>query len=558
MRQVDLLSSYQPNVRVDEEIGSGDMLVEEWNCQDDRDAKRGKVESCSGPPVGAYDRMPSLISVKDVSKTFPGVRALSGVRFELLPGEVHALMGENGAGKSTLMKILAGIYTKDSGTILYNGQSVEFTNPREAQAAGIGIIHQELQLMNHLTVAQNIFIGREPRRAFGLLLDEDKLNRQAEAILEHMGLRLDPRTNMGALTVAKQQMVEIAKSLSYNSRVLIMDEPTAALNAAEIDELFKMIRELKGRGVGVIYISHKIDELKQISDRVTVLRDGEYVGTRLTDTTSIDTIISMMVGRTLTDITRDESRAPREVVALEVKNLNCGALVKDVSFSLKRGEILGFAGLMGAGRTEVARAVFGADKVQSGEVIVMGRKASIKTPKDAVAAGIGYLSEDRKRFGLAVGMDVASNVVMANLAKYLSFRFFLRKSEIAGAVEKFVGLLDIRTPSLAQEVRYLSGGNQQKVVVAKWLDRDCDILFFDEPTRGIDVGAKAEIYKLLRRLADQGKAIVMISSELPEILRMSDRIVVMCEGRITGELMPEEASQERIMQLATQREAMAA
>ena len=363
---------------------------------------------------------------------------------------------------------------------------------------------------------------------------------------------------MGSLTVAKQQMVEIAKSLSYNTRVLIMDEPTAALNAAEIDELFKMIRELKGRGVGIIYISHKVDELKQISDRVTVLRDGEYVGTVPTETTSIDTIISMMVGRTLTDVARDDARAPRNEVALEVKNLNCGVLVKNVSFSLKRGEILGFAGLMGAGRTEVARAVFGADRAQSGEVVVMGRKVSIRTPTDAVAAGIGYLSEDRKRFGLAVGMDVASNVVMANLAKYLKLRFFLRNRAILEDSEKFVKLLDIKTPSLMQEVRLLSGGNQQKIVVAKWLDRDCDILFFDEPTRGIDVGAKAEIYKLLRRLADQGKAIVMISSELPEILRMSDRIVVMCEGRITGELMPEEATQERIMQLATQRETMAA
>ena len=499
-----------------------------------------------------------VISIEGVSKTFPGVRALSDVSFELFPGEVLALMGENGAGKSTLMKILAGVYTKDSGRILYNGEPVAFANPREAQTAGIGIIHQELQLMNHLTVAQNIFIGREPRRAFGLLLDEDKLNRQAKALLDHMNLALDPRANVGSLTVAKQQMVEIAKNLSYNTRVLIMDEPTAALNAVEIDELFKMIRELKGRGVGIIYISHKVDELKLISDRVAVLRDGEYVGTVPTETTSIETIISMMVGRALTDVQRDVGRAARSEVALEVRHLTCGALVKNVSFSLRRGEILGFAGLMGAGRTEVARAVFGADRAQSGEIIVLGSKASIKTPKDAVAAGIGYLSEDRKRFGLAVGMDVAANVVMANLAKYLKFRFFLRKREIVGAVEKFVELLAIRTPSLAQEVRFLSGGNQQKVVVAKWLDRDCDVLFFDEPTRGIDVGAKAEIHKLLRRLADQGKAIVMISSELPEILRMSDRIVVMCEGRITGELTAKEATQERIMQLATQRETIAA
>ena len=502
--------------------------------------------------------MAALIEVEGVSKSFPGVRALSDVRFELMPGEVHALMGENGAGKSTLMKILAGVYTKDSGRIVYNGREVAFANPREAQAAGVGIIHQELQLMNHLTVAQNIFIGREPKLAFGLLLDEEKLNRDTAALLDHMALRLSPRANVGKLTVAKQQMVEIAKALSHNTRVLIMDEPTAALNNTEIDELFKMIRELKSRGVGIVYISHKIDELKQISDRVTVLRDGEYVGTVPTATTSIDTIISMMVGRTLTDVARDTTRKPRDEVALEVKGLNCGPLVKNVSFSLRRGEILGFAGLMGAGRTEVARAIFGADRAESGQIWVGGKKVSVHTPSDAVAAGVGYLSEDRKRFGLAVGMNVASNVVLANLARFLSFRFFLRERAISAEAEKFVKLLGIRTPSVNQEVRLLSGGNQQKVVVAKWLARDCEVLFFDEPTRGIDVGAKAEIYKLLRELADQGKAIVMISSELPEILRMSDRIIVMCEGRITGELSPAEATQERIMQLATQRETLAA
>ena len=502
--------------------------------------------------------MPSpVIAVEGVCKAFPGVRALSDVRFELLPGEVHALMGENGAGKSTLMKILAGVYTKDSGRIIYDGHEVAFANPREAQHAGIGIIHQELQLMNHLTVAQNIFIGREPRTAFGLLLDEDKLNRDAADALAHLQLAIDPRTVVGSLTVAKQQMVEIAKSLSFNSKVLIMDEPTAALNNAEIAELFKMIRELKARGVGIIYISHKIDELKQIADRVTVLRDGEYVGTRDVATTSTATVISMMVGRTISD-QRFVGETPPGDVELEVKNLNCGPLVKNVSFTVRRREILGFAGLMGAGRTEVARAVFGADRPQSGEIRVRGKKLSVRTPKDAVAAGIGYLSEDRKRFGLAVGMDVASNIVMASLARYLSFGFFLRESEIFSAAAKFVKLLGIRTPSLTQEVRLLSGGNQQKVIVAKWLARDCDVLFFDEPTRGIDVGAKSEIHKLLRELANQGKAIVMISSELPEILRMSDRIVVMCEGRITGELTPDEATQERIMQLATQRETMAA
>ena len=407
--------------------------------------------------------MPSpVISIEGVSKNFPGVRALSDVKFELLPGEIHALMGENGAGKSTLMKILAGVYTKDSGRILLNGHEVAFANPRDAQHAGIGIIHQELQLMNHLTVAQNIFIGREPRAAFGLLLDEDKLNRDAAAALAHLQLAIDPRTVVESLTVAKQQMVEIAKALSFNSKVLIMDEPTAALNAAEIAELFKMIRELKARGVGIVYISHKMDELKQIADRVTVLRDGEYVGTRDVATTTTATVISMMVGRTISD-QRYLSEAPPGEVALEVKNLNCGPLVKDVSFSVKRGEILGFAGLMGAGRTEVARAVFGADRPQSGEIKVRGKRLSVRTPGDAVAAGIGYLSEDRKRFGLAGGMDVASNVVLASLSRYLALGFFLRDRAIFAEVQKFVKLLGIRTPSLTQEVRLLSGGNQQKV-----------------------------------------------------------------------------------------------
>jgi len=496
-----------------------------------------------------------LISVKDLSKSFPGVQALSHVQLELLPGEVHAVVGENGAGKSTLMKILSGIYTKDSGEIRYNGEPVAFASPRAAQAMGVGIIHQELNLLNHLTVAQNIFIGREPRGRWRLFLDEDKLNRRAQAILDRMGLRVDPRAVVGGLTVAKQQMVEIAKALSHESRVLIMDEPTAALNAAEAAELFNIIRELKARGVGIVYISHKLEEIKQISDRVTVLRDGRYVATLPTATTSLDTIIGLMVGRALTGIEPIEREPVRGDIALEVRNLSCAPLVKDVSFEVRRGEILGFAGLMGAGRTEVARAVFGADRPQSGEIIVRGVAARIKSPVSAVAMGIGYLSEDRKRFGLATGMDVEANIVMASLAGHLSFSFFLRKQSIRETALSFVKLLNIRTPSTAQQVKLLSGGNQQKIVVAKWLARDCDILFFDEPTRGIDVGAKAEIYRLLRSLADQGKAIVTISSELPEILRVSDRIVVMCEGRITGELAAKDATQERIMQLATQREA---
>ena len=502
--------------------------------------------------------MTPLISVKKLSKSFPGVRALHDVQFELMAGEVHALMGENGAGKSTLMKILAGVYTRDSGEILVGGEPAEFLSPRDAQAAGVGIIHQELQLMNHLTVAQNIFIGREPRGRLGLFLDEDKLNIAAREILSRMHVNLDPRAMVGELTVASQQMVEIAKALSFDSRVLIMDEPTSALNDAEIAELFRIIRELKGRGVGIVYISHKMDELKQIADRVTVLRDGEYVATVDAANTTVEAIIGMMVGRTLSDAAPAARDAAQGETALEVRHLNAGPLVRDVSFTLRQGEILGFAGLMGAGRTEVARAVFGADPVESGEIFVKGAKASIKNPSDAVAHGIGYLSEDRKRFGLATGMDVESNIVMSNLRNFLSLNFFLRRARMRRRASHFINLLAIRTPSASQEVRLLSGGNQQKIVIAKWLERDCDVLFFDEPTRGIDVGAKSEIYKLLRKLADEGKAIVMISSELPEILRMSDRIVVMCEGRITGELSAKEATQERIMHLATQRQTLKA
>ncbi|MBW0447577.1 sugar ABC transporter ATP-binding protein [bacterium M00.F.Ca.ET.228.01.1.1] len=497
--------------------------------------------------------MTPLISVSKLSKSFPGVRALHNVQFELMAGEVHALMGENGAGKSTLMKILAGVYSRDSGDILLNGKPVHFSSPRDAQAVGVGIIHQELQLMNHLTVAQNIFIGREPRGRLGVFLDEDRLNAQARDILSRMQVKLDPRAMVGDLTVASQQMVEIAKALSFDSRVLIMDEPTSALNDAEIAELFRIIRELKARGVGIVYISHKMDELKQIADRVTVLRDGEYVATVDAANTTVQAIIGMMVGRTLSDAAPAVHAAAQGETALEVRNLNAGPLVRDVSFAVRQGEILGFAGLMGAGRTEVARAVFGADPVESGEIFVKGARASIRHPRDAVAHGIGYLSEDRKRFGLATSMDVESNIVMSNLRHFLSCSFFLRRARMRRRANHFINLLAIRTPSAAQEVRLLSGGNQQKIVIAKWLERNCDVLFFDEPTRGIDVGAKSEIYKLLRALADEGKAIVMISSELPEILRMSNRIVVMCEGRITGELSAAEATQERIMHLATQR-----
>ncbi|PVE25143.1 D-xylose ABC transporter ATP-binding protein [Microvirga sp. KLBC 81] len=502
--------------------------------------------------------MTALVTIRNLDKAFPGVQALKQARFELLPGEVHALMGENGAGKSTLMKILAGIYQKDAGEIHIEGVSIDIPSPRAAQDLGISIIHQELNLMNDLTAAQNIFIGREPKRAFGLFLDEEALNRNAAAIFERMHLRLDPRVEVGKLTVAKQQMIEIAKALSFRSKVLIMDEPTAALNNAEIAELFRIIRQLKAEGVGIVYISHKMDELKEISDRVTVMRDGEYIGTMPTASTSVDTIISMMVGRSLTETKTEVPDLLEHEVVLEVRNLRRDPAIRDVSFSLRKGEILGFAGLMGAGRTEVARAIFGADPLDSGEIIVRGRPVKIRSPRDAVRLGIGYLSEDRKRFGLATGMDVATNIVMPCLNRFLSLRAFLKTREIKETARSYIKQLRIKTPSETQETRLLSGGNQQKIVIAKWLARDSEILFFDEPTRGIDVGAKNEIYKLLNTLASQGRAIVMISSELPEILRMSHRIAVMCEGRLTGELPAEGTTQEDIMRLATQRRSVTA
>ena len=496
----------------------------------------------------------ALVSIAHLNKSFPGVRALDDCQFELLAGEVHALMGENGAGKSTLMKVLAGVYQKDSGDIRVQGQPVEIPSPRAAQALGIGIIHQELNLMNHLNVAQNIFIGREPMGKLGLFIDTQKMEQDTQAIFNRLNLNLDPRTAVGDLTVAKQQMVEIAKALSFDSRVLIMDEPTAALNNAEIADLFRIIRQLKGQGVGIVYISHKMDELKQISDRVTVMRDGQYIATVPTATTSMETIISMMVGRELFEGDGPTVPDQAQPVVLEVRNLSRGRAIKNVNFVVRKGEILGFAGLMGAGRTEVARAVFGADAVDSGEIWVRGEKVSIQTPADAVQRGIGYLSEDRKHFGLATGMDVESNIVLASMYRFLAMGFFLKRPAMREAANKFVAQLGIKTPSVEQKVALLSGGNQQKIVIAKWLVRDCEILFFDEPTRGIDVGAKSEIYKLLNALAAQGRAIVMISSELPEVLRLSHRIVVMCEGRITGELSAQDASQEKIMQLATQRE----
>ena len=497
-----------------------------------------------------------LVRMEAIEKSFPGVQAISDGRFELRAGEVHALCGENGAGKSTMMKLLAGIYQKDAGQIFYQGREVSIPSPRAALQMGICIIHQELNLMPHLSVAQNIFIGREPRGMGGLILDERAINAQTSALFERIHLKLDPRTKVGELTIATQQMVEIAKALSYESRVLIMDEPTAALTNIEIADLFAIIRQLRDKGTGIVHISHRLEELKQIADRVTVMRDGRYVDTISSAEMTIDRVITMMVGRAIYESKPALPAQPSQESVLEVRQLNRKRTIRDVSFSLKRGEILGLAGLVGAGRTEVARAIFGADPLDSGTIVVRGKPTKISSPNDAVQQGISYLSEDRKRYGLALGMDVESNIVLATLDRFLGLLGWVRRLAIRAKAEEHVKGLAIRTPSVRQKVRNLSGGNQQKVVLGKWLTANTEILIVDEPTRGIDVGAKSEIYRLLNELAQQGKSIIMISSELPEILRLSHRIIVMCEGRITGELSSAEATQERIMAYATQREAI--
>ena len=492
-----------------------------------------------------------ILTMKGIDKSFPGVHALDHVDLEVRRGEVHALMGENGAGKSTLMKVLTGIYSKDEGTITFEGKEVEFTNPREAQDAGIVIVHQELNMLGHLTVAQNIFIGREFMK--GKFIDDRKMNEEARKLFDQLGIDIDPTETMSRLTVGKQQMCEIAKAISHDAKVIIFDEPSAALTEAEIEELFKIIRDLRERQLGIVYISHRMDEIKVITDRVTVMRDGGYVGTLITKDCTKEDIINMMVGRVIYEDPKTESQVAKDApVVLKVEHLNAGRMVQDVSFELHKGEILGFSGLMGAGRTETMRALFGADPKQSGDIYISGEKVDIKTPKDAVSHGIGYLSEDRKRFGIIVDKTVAENSTMASLDEYMKGLFIDKKKEKEVA-QKYVDILKTKTPGVDQLVVNLSGGNQQKVVIAKWLVRNCDILIFDEPTRGIDVGAKSEIYHLMNELVAEGKSIIMVSSEMTEILRMSDRIVIMCEGRKTGELGIEEATQERIMHAATLR-----
>ncbi|WP_372517960.1 sugar ABC transporter ATP-binding protein [Solirubrobacter phytolaccae] len=490
-----------------------------------------------------------LLEVRGVSKSFPGVKALEDMHLDLRAGEVLGLVGENGAGKSTLMKLLSGIYDADAGEFFFAGAPYEPSSAKHALELGISIIHQEFNLMPDLTVAQNLFIGREG----GFFTSERALNARAAELIERLHLPLRPKQLVGDLTVAKQQMVEIGKALSFEPRLLIMDEPTAALNDAEVDVLHELIRRFLTPETGVIYISHRMDELRRIADRITVIRDGRYVGTRNTAQTAMPEVISMMVGRELNlDAQPVGVREDREVV-LQVAGLSTKDLLREVTFELRKGEILGFAGLMGAGRTEVARAVVGADRIDSGTITLRGREIKIANPAEAARHRIGYLSEDRKRYGLLLEQEVGANIGLSALAERFQSWGFVRDRAMRATAAEYVDTLRIKTPSVKQTAKNLSGGNQQKVVIAKWLVKDCDILIFDEPTRGIDVGAKEEIYRLLNQLAESGKSIVMISSELPEILRMSHRIVVMCEGRVTGTLDASEATQEQVMHYATLR-----
>ena len=495
-----------------------------------------------------------ILTMKDIDKSFPGVHALDHVNFEVRRGEVHALMGENGAGKSTLMKVLTGIYQKDSGSITYKGQEVAFHNTREAQDNGVVIVHQELNMVGDLTVAQNIFIGREPKK--GIRVDDKKMIEDSKKLFKDLNIEIDPREKMSNLTVGKQQMCEIAKAISHKAEVIIFDEPSAALTEKEIADLFVIIRDLREKNLGIVYISHRMDEIKVITDRVTVMRDGGYVGTLITKDSTKEDIINMMVGRVIYEDPKEHSMvAPDAPVVLKVEHLNAGKMVQDVSFELRKGEILGFSGLMGAGRTETARALFGADPKQSGKISIMDksgqlREVTINSPQDAVKYGIGYLSEDRRRYGVVVQKSVKENTTLATMEEFTN-GIFINKAKEKEVSERYVKELATKTPSGDQLVVNLSGGNQQKVVIAKWLTRDSDILIFDEPTRGIDVGAKNEIYKLMSKLAAEGKSIIMISSEMTEILRLSDRIIVMCEGKVTGNIDISEATQEHIMDKAT-------
>ncbi len=489
-----------------------------------------------------------IIKMEHIYKSFPGVKALDDVSFYLKPGEVMALLGENGAGKSTLMKILSGVYTRDSGEISIFDKKVGDVTPHKAQALGVAIIHQELNMCSHLTVAENIFLGRE--KCHGGILSDKVMNEEARELLNRLKIDIDSQTVVGDLSVSKQQMVEIAKALSTNAKVLIMDEPTSALTSKEIDELFAIIRDLKKNGCGIVYISHRLEELQYIVDRVTIMRDGKFIMCVDFKDISMPEIIANMVGREIKEkFPRVKTERGKKV--FEVKNINAGKMVRDISFDLYEGEIVGIAGLMGAGRTETTRAIFGVDPKDSGEIFIGGEPVTINCPMDAIKAGLVLAPEDRKKDGVCTGLSIRDNIALPNL-DILSNRLGVvnRKKETA-MIEKAVSSLNIKLSSPENDASSLSGGNQQKVVVGKWLARNSKVVIFDEPTRGIDVAAKVEIYNIMNELKQQGIGVLFVSSEMPEIMGISDRILVMCDGKITGELSQEEATQNTILEYAT-------
>lgn len=495
------------------------------------------------------------LELKGVSKSFPGVKALDNVQLSLRPGTVHALMGENGAGKSTLMKCLFGIYKMDAGEIYLDGQKIEVNNPDEAMKHGIAMVHQELQPVPARSVAENLYLGRFPTKDIGpiKLIDHKKMYEETEKWLKEVKMDFDPKAQLGTLSVGQMQSVEIAKAVSQQAKVVIFDEPTSSLSDNEVEALFRIMNDLRDKGVTMVYISHKMDEIKRIADDITVMRDGTYVGTWPAAELSTDQIIAKMVGRELTNVYPARESTPGEVV-MEIKNL-CSIHSKsfqDVSFTLRKGEILGFGGLVGAQRTELMEGIFGIRGVASGEVYMHGRKVKIKHPIDAMNAGIGLITEDRRGNGIFGCLSIKDNVGVSIYNKYLKAKLILDHKKINRIVDESIKKLSIKTPSMNEHIANLSGGNQQKVIISRWLANDPDVLIMDEPTRGIDVGAKHEIYEIMNELASQGKAIIMISSEMSELLGMADRVCVMCNGRLTGEIdQPEEMTQARVMSYAT-------
>lgn len=490
------------------------------------------------------EQTPAL-RLEGIVKTFPGVRALDGVTFSVLPGEVHALMGENGAGKSTLMKVLGGIYQPDEGQIVVNEHPVVMASPLEAKAKGIVFIHQELSLADELSVAENIYLGELPRKRFGLV-DRAKLEAQTNEILAKLKVGFDARTRVGDLSIANQQMVEIARALTVDAKAVIFDEPTASLTDAEKVVLFDVIEDLKAHGVGIIYISHRMEEIFKITDRISVLRDGQYRGTLNTAETNEEDVTQLMIGRKL-DLTRNVRHHELGNVALEVRNLSCGDLYRDVNFEVRRGEVVGFYGLVGAGRTEIAETLFGLRDPSSGTILLDGEEVRIHSPADAIARGISLVPEDRKGQGLVLGMNCRDNMTLPQVDDLKAGPFVAEGSEIA-IFDQYRDRLDIRTPGWKQLVGNLSGGNQQKIVIGKWLSMHPNVLIVDEPTRGIDVGSKAEIHNLIRELAAQGYAVIVISSEMPEVLHVSDRIIAMYSGRVIRSFTSDEVTEDNLIQ----------